>query len=214
MVRAMDWRDEGVILAMRPHGEHAAIIEVFTRAHGRHAGVVRGGASRRMAPHLQPGTQVDASWTARLSDHLGAFTVEPQRSRAHVLQDRLALAGLTAVCALLALALPEREPHVALWDDTVPLLDALGVPDWPARYLRWEMRLLEDLGFGLDLASCALSGCARGWPSSARALAGRSAAPRRATGPSGCCRCPRGWPRARPWGRGRCWRGWRSPGIS
>jgi DNA repair protein RecO (recombination protein O) len=158
----MDWQDEGVILSMRPHGETAAIIEVFTRAHGRHAGVVRGGASRRMAPHLQPGTQVAALWRARLGEHLGTFTLEPLRSRAHVLGDRLALAGLTAVCALLQVTLPEREPHTALWTRTLPLLDALGGTDWPEAYLRWELRLLEELGFGLDLSACAVTGATEG----------------------------------------------------
>ncbi len=154
----MEWRDEGVILALRPHGESAAIIEVFTRAHGRHAGAVRGGASRRMAPHLQPGTQVQASWTARLSDHLGAFAVEPIRSRAHLMADRLALAGLSSACALLSITLPEREPYPALWTATIALLDRLGAVDWPSAYLRWELRLLEDTGFGLDLTSCAVTG--------------------------------------------------------
>jgi DNA repair protein RecO (recombination protein O) len=170
----MDWRDEGVILALRPHGEHAAIIEVFTRGHGRHAGVVRGGASRRMAPHLQPGTQVAATWSARLSDHLGAFTIEPVKSRAHILQDRLALAGLTSVCALAQLALPERAAHPALWDITVALLDAMDGPGWTSAYLRWELRLLEELGFGLDLSACAVTGATTGLafvsPKSGRAV--------------------------------------------
>jgi DNA repair protein RecO (recombination protein O) len=158
----MEWRDEGVILSMRPHGEAAAIIEVFTRAHGRHAGVVRGGASRRMAAHLQPGTQVAVDWQARLAEHLGAFKVEPLRSRAHVLGDRLALAGLSSICALLAAILPERDPHEGLWQATVALLDALGAPGWTGAYLRWEMLLLEALGFGLDLGSCAVTGAREG----------------------------------------------------
>lgn len=154
----MDWRDEGAVLSMRPHGESAAIIEVFTRGHGRHAGVVRGGASRRMAAHLQPGTQVAVGWSARLSEHIGAFTVEPVRSRAYVLADRLALAGLTSICALLSVTLPERDPHEALWQATGALLDRLGEPGWQADYLRWEMLLLEELGFGLDLTRCAVTG--------------------------------------------------------
>lgn len=158
----MDWRDEGAVLSMRPHGESAAIIEVFTRGHGRHAGVVRGGASRRMAPHLQPGTQVAVAWSARLAEHLGAFTVEPVRSRAHLLADRLALAGLTSVCALLSVTLPERDPHEALWRATGALLDRLGRPGWQADYLRWEMLLLEELGFGLDLTACAVTGAREG----------------------------------------------------
>lgn len=154
----MEWRDEGALLSMRPHGESAAIIEVFTAAHGRHAGVVRGGASRRMAPVLQPGTQLEVVWKARLEDHIGTFTVEPLRSRAGVLSDRLALAGLTSICALLRAALPERQPHPALWADSIALLDALGAHGWTSAYLRWEIRLLEELGFGLDLARCAVTG--------------------------------------------------------
>ncbi len=154
----MEWRDEGVLLTMRLHGESAAIIEVFTAAHGRHAGVVRGGASRRHAATLQPGTQVQLTWSARLDAHLGSFVVEPVLSRAAILSDRLALAGLNAVCALLHLALPERDPHPALWVKTVALLDNLTSGTWPPAYLRWEMDLLEELGFGLDLTACAVTG--------------------------------------------------------
>ncbi|NBE06854.1 DNA repair protein RecO [Paragemmobacter ruber] len=155
----MEWRDEGALLSVRPHGESAAIIEVFTAEHGRHAGVVRGGASRRIAPLLQPGAQLDVTWRARLDDHIGAFTVEPLRARAALLSDRLALAGLNAVCALLRVALPEREAHPLLWRATMPLLDALDRgTDWPPDYLRWEMLLLDELGFGLDLATCAVTG--------------------------------------------------------
>ncbi len=158
----MEWRDEGVLLSMRPHGESAAIIEVFTTAHGRHAGVVRGGASRRMVPVLQTGAQLEVSWRARLEDHIGTFTVEPLRSRAGLMSDRRALAALTSICALLRAALPEREPHPALWSGTVMLLDALTGPDWASAYLRWEVRLLEELGFGLDLGRCAVTGATEG----------------------------------------------------
>jgi len=155
----MEWRDEGALLSMRPHGESSAIIDVFTAAHGRHAGVVRGGASRRMAALLQPGSQVAVAWRARLDDHLGSFVVEPVRSRAALLSDRRALAALNAVCALLRCALPEREAHPVLWPATMALLDALeAAEDWPPRYLRWESLLLEELGFGLDLTRCAVTG--------------------------------------------------------
>lgn len=155
----MDWQDQGAILSMRPHGESAAIIEVFTADHGRHAGVVRGGASRRMAATLQPGSQVQVAWRARLHDHIGACTVEPVRARAGLLADRRALAGLNAVCALLRLCLPERAAHPVLYRATISLLDDLeAAADWPARYLRWEVLLLEELGFGLDLATCAVTG--------------------------------------------------------
>lgn len=154
----MDWRDQGVLLAMRQHGETAAIIEVLTAGHGRHAGVVRGGASRKLAATLQPGTGLHLEWRARLDDHIGTFTVEPLRSRAHLLQDRLALAGLLSACALLRVALPEREPHPELWRVTLALFDALGGAGWPGIYVRWELRLLDELGFGLDLSACAVTG--------------------------------------------------------
>lgn len=155
----MDWQDEGALLSMRLYGESAAIIEVFTAAHGRHSGIVRGGASRRMAAMLQPGTQLALSWRARLDEHLGTFTAEPLRDRAAILSDRLALAGLNSICALLHLALPEREPHADLWRVTMALLDALQPGGgWEPRYLSWEARLLEELGYGLDLSRCAVTG--------------------------------------------------------
>ncbi|MEM7472370.1 MAG: DNA repair protein RecO [Pseudomonadota bacterium] len=156
----MEWRAEGILLSVRRHGEHAAIIEVFTSEQGVHAGVVRGGASRKMAPVLQPGAQLDVSWRARLQDHLGAFAVEPVRSRAaQVMGDRAALAGLNAICGLLCFAIPERDPHPDLYAQTLDLFDRLGSdPAWPLAYMFWEIALLEALGFGLDLSCCAVTG--------------------------------------------------------
>jgi DNA repair protein RecO (recombination protein O) len=159
----MEWRDEGILLAARPFGETSAVAEILTPAHGRHAGVVRGGASRRMAPVLQPGTQVTATWRARLDDHLGALTLEPLRPRVALLADSGRLAALAAACAVLCAALPERALHPALWAPTVALFDLLdGGGDWPLAYLRWELGLLDDLGFGLDLSACAVTGATTG----------------------------------------------------
>jgi DNA repair protein RecO (recombination protein O) len=156
----MEWRDQGILLGARPHGENAAIVEIFTPAHGRHMGVVRGGTGRKIAPILQPGAQLDVAWWARLEDHIGTFSVELIRSRAaQSMSDRLALAGLNSVTALLSFGLPEREPHLTLYDQSTQLLDLLDQPDlWPLAYLRWEMHLLEVLGFGLDLSCCAATG--------------------------------------------------------
>lgn len=156
----MDWRDQGILLSIRRHGENSAIVEVFTPGHGRHAGVVRGGTSRKIAPILQPGAQLDVRWRARLEEHIGTFTVELVQSRAGVVMgDRLALAALNAVTTLLQYALPEREPHDELYHRSVALLDLLGTNEaWPLAYLRWELALLDDLGFGLDLTACAVSG--------------------------------------------------------
>ncbi|MBY5977304.1 DNA repair protein RecO [Phaeobacter italicus] len=156
----MEWRDQGILLRMRRHGEGSAIVDMFTAEHGRHAGVIRGGASRKMAPILQPGAQLDLLWRARLEDHLGSYQAELMRSRAGAaLSGRLALAGLNAVTGLLAFCLPDREPHPDLYLRSERLLDLLGQDDiWPLAYLQWEMALLEELGFGLDLFCCAVSG--------------------------------------------------------
>lgn len=172
----MEWRDHGILLTMRRHGESAAIIEVFTEDHGRHAGVVRGGASRKLAPFLQPGAQLDVQWQARLEEHIGSYRVEPLRSRAAAaMSGRLSLAGLNAVTALLSFCLPERAPHPGLYRRSEQLMDLLGQEDiWPLAYLNWELALLEDLGFGLDLSSCAVTGANTGLiyvsPKSGRAV--------------------------------------------
>jgi DNA repair protein RecO (recombination protein O) len=154
------WTDDAALLATRPFGENSVIIEVFSEKHGRHAGVVRGGTSRKVAPILQPGAQLAVTWKARLDQHLGSFTVEPIRSRAAAaMGDRLSLAGLNAVCSMLAMVLPEREAHSPLYDRTISLLDLLGQTEiWPLAYLRWEQALLEEMGFGMDLSACAVRG--------------------------------------------------------
>lgn len=155
----MEWRDQGIVLSTRKHGETSVILEVFTPDHGRAAGVVRGGVSRKMTPILQPGGQVDVTWRARLEAHIGSFAIEPLRSRTSAFEDRLALAGLNAVTQLIGFALPERAPMPRLYAKTEPLLDLLGQNDlWPLAYMQWEVLLLEELGFGLDLASCAVTG--------------------------------------------------------
>ena len=156
----MEWRGAGILVAVRRHGESSAIIDVFTETHGLHAGVVRGGAGRRMGPILQPGAQLDVVWRARLEDHIGSYTVEPIRSRAvAAMSDRLMLAGLNAVTSLLIYCLPERQTHAALYRQTEQLLDLLEHPEvWPLAYLKWEMALLAEVGFALQLDACAVSG--------------------------------------------------------
>ena len=156
----MDWRDEGILLTARRHGESAAIVEIFTALHGRHAGVVRGGGSRRMAPLLQPGNRLAVEWSARLEEHLGNFRIDPIASHgAAVMADGPALATLASMLALVAATLPERDAHPELYARSLDLLDALGTAsDWPALYATWELALLAELGFGLDLAACAVTG--------------------------------------------------------
>jgi DNA repair protein RecO (recombination protein O) len=155
----MEWTDEGVILAVRPHGESGAVLELFTRQHGRHLGLVHGGRSRRLRPVLQTGNHVDATWKARLQENLGHFGVELRKGfAAQVMDDAAALAALSSMAALARL-LPERDPHPNLYEVTLFVLGFLDEPGmWPALVVRWELALLDELGFGLDLASCAATG--------------------------------------------------------
>jgi DNA repair protein RecO (recombination protein O) len=161
----MDWNDEGVILSVRPHGETGAVLELFTRRHGRHLGLVHGGRSRRLRPILQTGNHVDATWKARLADNLGHFGVEMRKGYAAVvMEDATGLAALTSMAALARL-LPERDPHPNLYEVTLFVLGFLDEPQvWPALVVRWELALLEELGFGLDLASCAATGATADLP--------------------------------------------------
>ena len=123
----MKWRDEGIVIAARRHGESATIVEVLDAAHGRHAGVVRGGAGRRMAPVLQPGARLSLEWSARLEEHIGTFRVDPIGARTGaIMADRAALAALSSVVALLAVALPERDAFPELYELTLGLIEGLG----------------------------------------------------------------------------------------
>lgn len=155
----MEWMDEGVILSARAHGETSAIVEVFTRDHGRHLGLVMGGRSRRLRPVLQTGNHVEARWRARLEDQLGHLSVEMRRGfAANVLDSAMALNALESMAALVRL-LPERDPHPNLYEITLFILDLMGDEHGlPALLARWELALLDELGFGLDLSACAATG--------------------------------------------------------
>ncbi|MEO6607624.1 MAG: DNA repair protein RecO, partial [Aestuariivirga sp.] len=155
----MEWRDEGVVIGVRPHGETSAIAEILTAEHGRCLGMVRGGRSRQMRPVLQPGNLVMATWRARLEDHLGTFQLEPLSLKVgYIIANPLRLSGLSSLMGL-AQCLPEREPHPRLYHAAHVVMsmienDAL----WPALLVRWEIGLLDELGFGLDLSQCAATG--------------------------------------------------------
>ncbi len=158
----MEFEDEGFVLAARAHGETGAIVEVLTATHGRWAAHVAGGASRRMKPILQPGSRVRMSYRARVADQLGSARLEGEGEGASALfDDPLALAGLAAEAAVVAGALPEREPHDGAFFAMEALVAALAQPEiWPAVLVRFEMGLLQELGFGLDLSRCAVTGSA------------------------------------------------------
>jgi DNA repair protein RecO (recombination protein O) len=159
----IEWSDRGIVLSARPHGEGSAVVSLLTAAHGRHAGLVRGATGPKGRGVFQPGNSVAATWRARLAEHLGTWSCELDTGyAAAVLDDPLRLAGLAAVCAVADATLPEREPHPALHDALEALLqvmtqDALG-DAWIAVFVRWELGLLAELGYGLDLSTCAATG--------------------------------------------------------
>ena len=178
----MEWTDDGIVLGVRRHGEANAIAEVMTREHGRHLGLVRGGGGSRLRPVLQPGNVVRVVWRARLDEHLGNYTVEPlnlygasQLGASHVVY------GLTHLAALCRL-LPERDPHPDVHDLLTDMLGHLDDPQGAAiGMVRFELQMLTELGFGLDLESCAATGAADdlGYvsPKSGRAVSRTAAAP-------------------------------------
>jgi DNA repair protein RecO (recombination protein O) len=181
----MQWSDEGLILSVRPHGETAAIVELLTAQHGRYAGLVHGGRSRRARPVLQIGNHVDAVWKARLADQLGHVSLELRRGyAAEAMSDARALAGLSCLTTMARL-LPERDPHPALYEVAMFVLSFLDDPTvWPALYARWELALLDELGFGLDLSACASTGTRDNLiyvsPRSGRAVSGEAGEPYKA----------------------------------
>ena len=178
----MEWHDDGIVLTARKHGESSAIVTLLTREHGRHAGLVRGGMGRRKRGLFQPGNRVRATWRARLAEHLGSYTCEMTAAvAAPFMDDRLRLAGLSAICAVAEAALPERERYEPVYEGMRILLDVLDQDIWPTIYVKWEMGLLQELGFGLDLTCCAATGITENLtyvsPKSARAVSADAAEP-------------------------------------
>ncbi len=155
----MQWVDDGIVLGARSYGESSVILELFTRHHGRHLGLVRGGRSRRQQPVIQPGNTVHATWSARLDEHLGNFAVEASVSRAaRLMETREGVAGITHLAALARL-MPERETHEGLYEAVELIADALPEVAVAAPLLvRFELEVLRLLGFGVDLAECASTG--------------------------------------------------------
>jgi DNA repair protein RecO (recombination protein O) len=182
----MEWSDDAVVLGLRPFGENDAVLDVFARAHGRSAGLLYGGAGRKRQ-HLQPGNGLIVTWKARLETQLGFFSgVETTRSRAAAaIADPLALVGLGAALALVRAATPERVAFPKLFDALIIVLDNLAEPDiWPALYVRFELGLLAEMGYGLELDSCAVTGASgpnahltHVSPRTGRAVSAEAAAP-------------------------------------
>lgn len=179
----MEWNDDAVVLSARSLGETSLVVSALTCAHGRHNGLVRGGTGRRAHGVLQPGNRIACRWRGRTAEQLGSYSCEPVAILPPaILDDAARLAAVVAACAILDTALPEREPAVVPFAEMLALLQAIEEdPAWPCAYVRWEVALLADLGFGLDLAACALTGAREDLayvsPRTGRAVAAAAAGP-------------------------------------
>ena len=153
------WSDQEIVLSARAHGEAGAIVTLITESHGRHAGYVHGGASSKKRAMLQAGTVVSCDWSSRISDGLGHYTLEAERSLStEIMQSSLNLAALLSACGLCDAALPEREGHAGLYHGLLALIETLDGEHWGAVYVMWEISLLRELGFRLELNKCAGGG--------------------------------------------------------
>tara|TARA_B100000989_G_scaffold258120_1_gene207897 strand:+ start:896 stop:1621 length:726 start_codon:yes stop_codon:yes gene_type:complete len=155
----MEWQDEGFVLASRPHGEAASIVSLLTSQNGRFSGLVHGGQSRRQRAVLQVGNKVTAVWRARLDEHLGTYSIELDSSTiAWLLGEPGKLLALSSASELVEAVIPERDPCPNLYQSFSALLGSFNGEYWAATYVYWELHLLTDIGFGLDLSECAGTG--------------------------------------------------------
>lgn len=153
------WRDQGIVLSVRSHGENGGVVSLLTERYGRHAGYVRGAHGTKLRGVVEPGNLVNAEWSSRVSDGLGAFSIEPGRAiTAPLMGDPLLLGALVSACSLCDAVLPEREVHTGLFHGLLALLDALEGPAWGAAYIMWEIAFMREMGFGLDFGRCAGGG--------------------------------------------------------
>ena len=183
----MEFQDQGIIISLRKYGEYDAVIDVMTAEHGRHAGLVKGGMGRRKRGSLQPGNEVMLNWRGRLESQLGVYNAELRNARSAAFLDYPEKLGvLNSICAILSLCLAEREQHRPLYDGLQILLDMLehvgpAPEEWGALLVQWEVGLLSELGFGLDLSCCAATGIMDDLiyvsPKSGRAVSGDAGKP-------------------------------------
>ncbi len=176
------WSDQGIVLHARPHGEGGAIISLLTENHGRHAGYVHGGMSSKKRNMSEPATLVKAEWHSRLSDNLGTYNLEVEHGISATIMDHsLKLAAMLSACSLCHEALPEREGHGGLYHGLLALMESMEGEYWAISYVMWEIQLLRELGFHLELNKCAGQGDANFLthvsPKTGRAISAEQAEP-------------------------------------
>ncbi len=176
------WTEQAIVLSAKRHGENGAVVSLLTEGHGRHAGFVHGAMSSKKRALVESGSHVKAEWSSRTGDGLGTFKLEADRGMPHdVLNDSLKLGALLSACSLCDAALPEREGHAGLYHGLCAFIDSLDTDHWNAAYVMWEISLLRELGFRLELNKCAAGGDANTLiyvsPKSGRSVSEASAEP-------------------------------------
>ncbi len=156
----MNWEDEGILIELRNHGEKNSIIKVLTEKHGLCAGLVKGGQAKKYRSTLSPGAQLDLRWSARLPEHLGMFNLDVIKGRSTLFMGgKLQLFGFNSLCSMILMFLAEREPVEILYLETRDLIEAIETgSNWLKSYVIWEKNLLTEIGFGLELSVCAVTG--------------------------------------------------------
>ena len=182
----LHWQSEALILKADKFGDHDAIVHVFSAEHGLSRGVVKAGFATKRRADMQLGTLAEVTFKARMAEHMGSITLEAKHSfAARVMQDPLKLAAVGSMLSLLSASLAEHDPHPELYRKTIHFLQHAVVGEdsllWLTEYARLEFALLEEVGFGLDLSSCAATGetgdLAYVSPKSARAVSRTAGAP-------------------------------------
>ncbi|MFH1158976.1 MAG: DNA repair protein RecO [Pseudomonadota bacterium] len=155
----LEWRDDGIVLSARGHGETGGVVSILTRDHGRAMGYVYGATSTKTRGILEPGNLVSVHWRAKSHDQLGTFMPELEKSHAaEVMEDPVKLTAMQSACSLADKTLPEREKHTGVYEGTKALMAAFGTDIWAPTYIYWELGLLRELGFALDLSKCVATG--------------------------------------------------------
>jgi len=155
----LEWQDSGIILSVRGHGDTGGVVSILTRDHGRTMGFVYGATSTKMRGVLEPGNLVSIDWKAKSHDQLGTFTLELEKSiAADVMDDAAKLTAMQSACVLADKTMPEREKHTGMYEGTKALMASFATEIWAPTYIYWELGLLRELGFGLDLSKCAATG--------------------------------------------------------
>ncbi|MCI5049976.1 MAG: DNA repair protein RecO [Rickettsiales bacterium] len=156
----MQWNDTALILSISKFSEHDAVVRVLSREHGLYSGIAKRGLGKSKRGIYQPGNLVHAEWKARLEQHMGSFDCELAKPFAALLMKHPhKLAGLNAACSMIPLAMEERDPHAQLYDAFMHVISQMiGGDEWISDYIRFEMTLLREAGYGLDLSRCVATG--------------------------------------------------------